>query len=128
MKPAHIYYIYKFRIKKCGLFYIGVTTDIDRRKSSHWSKINVSLYLFNKPHVRSIKDIPAYDIISESLFKLGISNVGFSYIKSICIFKVLDIKDTWEDARDAEMSLLKKYKNHPKLLNANLYSSYKHTP
>lgn len=119
-QPTVIYFVYKFRIKKSGLFYIGVTTDIDRRKVQHWCGIHICL------HCRRAT-IPAYYKISADLIAKGEFTCNYKFVKSICVFKILDIKDTGEEAAKMESFLLKKYNNHPKFLNHAKRSSYKKT-
>lgn len=103
-----LYFVYKFRIKKIWLFYIGITNDIDKRKRQHWNGIRIA-FNDNKYH------LPAYYHICKLLPSCTV--VDNNSVRLLCSFEVLDIKNTVEEAIDMENYLISKYKNHPKFLN-----------
>lgn len=124
-----IFYVYKLRIKKSGLFYIGITNNIDRRKSQHISGINNTITKINYFRGSDVVcTLPAYLRIAREIIKgkktISMRLNTYNMVKDECIFSVIDIKDTEQEAAELETKLLQKYKDHPKSLNTFKISCY----
>jgi predicted GIY-YIG superfamily endonuclease len=123
-----LYFVYKLRLKNSGLFYIGMTCDIDQRKAQHFRAINslIRKLRFNKNKVpTNRREMQAHLTIAREILKgKRILQKDGCRSERYCTIKVIDIFDTPSEASALEGALLVKYKDHPKFLNVKFVSSY----
>jgi predicted GIY-YIG superfamily endonuclease len=124
-----VYFVYKFRVKKCGHFYVGVTNNLDKRKVEHCSGINTEIcrILFNRGIGNRKGKSSMYRAIAEEILKVhSFADPSEVNAKNILTFSIIDIMDTPKDACELEDRLIKMYLSNLKFINKQEASFYRH--
>lgn len=118
-------YVYKFRVANTGYFYFGITTNLERRRTSHYSRIN--------SFVNTLIHIPAHLRVAESGHaavakkivhgKRSLNNEDL-FSKKQCSITILFSFENVKDAVDTETALISKHKNNTKCFNTEKESRY----
>jgi GIY-YIG catalytic domain len=120
-----VYYVYRLTIKGTRMFYIGVTENLESRRSQHFTAINSIINRLRFSGWRGSKTKNGYYKVAAQLMKgkrfLAIENC---FTKEMCKMTVLGIKNTSEEARELEHSLIKQHIKHVHCFNRFPRSTY----
>lgn len=120
-----IFFVYKITVKKLGVFYFGVTNNIDRRKSDHITQINFYIRMLKYNRHKKMRTNSFHSVVAQQIIKgLRSTRIGDTKIGKEIIMTVLDIKDTSLEASEMERNLLTMHKNNPKCFNSPNSSCY----
>lgn len=123
-----VYFVYKFRVKKTGHFYVGVTTDIDRRKTGHCSGINTAIksIIFGRKIRKGGLSVGYFQMAEKILTVCSFDHPSDVKARDMLAFTVIDVLDTPEQAAELEAKLIRRYINRPNFINIQEKSFYRH--
>lgn len=122
------HFVYRLTIKGHKFFYIGMTDNIERRKSAHASMLNSCIKILkNDRKLRSKTNLSGFYKVAKEIIRKQVSfcvkeGIGSEVIK----IKVIATKSTSLEASILEQQLLDKHFNNDYCFNLSPFLTYNH--
>lgn len=118
------YYLYRLSSKQTKHYYIGVTSDFNRRREQHFAIIKSLVWFYNNNQIPDCQFYPIHELLAKQAVK-KVKSVLFParVITWHYNFRVLDERETAQEIRDLESLYL--YPEDEFCMNIDRTSKYK---